>query len=295
MSVAYNLDRDGIWCASVPPTHRDGEYDATHFATLVKMQRDHFWYHGRHRFVAESLRRTVRKTGLDRRSLALIDIGGGCGGWASLMAARSKDLLAQGAHEIALADSSLVSLQLAASHLPAGVRRYHVDILKMDWQERWDVIFLLDVLEHIPQDCAALKQVYQALTPGGIAIVTTPALQRFWTWNDDIVHHCRRYCRRDFERLARAAGLELVDSRYFQFFLSPLLLASRYSHQPRWREMTAEQQAKLISDTHRVPHPLINSLLSATFAAETPLGHLVHFPWGTSILGVFQKPKASHS
>jgi len=291
MSVAYNVDREGIWCPSVPPTHRDDEYDAAHFATLVKMQRDHFWYHGRHRFVAEALRRTVRKTGLDKRSLSLVDIGGGCGGWVSLVAARKKDLLPRGADEIALADSSRVSLQLAASHLPEGVRRYQVDVLEMNWHERWDVIFLLDVLEHIPQDRAALEQVYQALTPGGIAIVTTPALQRFWTWNDDIVHHCRRYCRRDFARLAVESGLELLDSRYFQFFLSPLLLASRWSRQPRWQEMTADQQAKLIADTHRVPHPLINSLLTMAFAAETPLGHVIRFPWGTSILGVFQKPR----
>ena len=293
MSVAYELDREGIWSPPVPAAHRDDEYDAAHFATLVKMQRDHFWYRGRHRFVAESLRRTLCRTKLDQRPLKLIDLGGGCGGWVNQLAAQSERLLPSGVDEIALADSSRVALQHAASHLPSGVRRYQVDVLDMNWHDRWDVIFLLDVLEHIPQDAEALRQVHQALTPGGIAIVTTPALQRFWTWNDDIVHHCRRYSRPDFARLAHGAGLELLDARYFQFFLSPLLLFSRWCRQPHWRDMSAEQQATLIAQTHRVPQPLINSLLGSVFAAETPLGHLCHFPWGTSILGVFQKPQES--
>jgi hypothetical protein len=30
--------------------------------------------------------------------------------------------------------------------------------------------------------------------------------------------------------------------------------------------------------------------LAAVFAAETPLGHFLRFPWGTSVLGVFRKP-----
>lgn len=290
ISETYELDREGIWSPPVPATHRDDEYDAAHFATLVKMQRDHFWYRGRHRFVTEALRRTLHRTGLGQRPLKLIDVGGGCGGWVRDLAARSSRVWPGGIEELALADSSRVALQLAVEHLPAGVRRYQVDVLDLNWHDRWDVIFLLDVLEHLPQDAAALRQVAQALTPGGIAIVTTPALQRFWTWNDDLVHHCRRYSRQDFARLAQETGLRLIDARYFQFLLSPLLLLSRWSRKPDWRAMTPDQQAELIARTHRVPHPLVNSLLGGVFAAETPLGHHCHFPWGTSILGVFQKP-----
>jgi 2-polyprenyl-3-methyl-5-hydroxy-6-metoxy-1,4-benzoquinol methylase len=293
MTAVYEPDCDGIWSPPVPVAHRDDEYDAAHFATLTTMQRDHFWYRGRHRFVTQALRWALRRTKLDQRRLKLVDVGGGCGGWINELSARSERLLPGGVDELALADSSRVALQLAAGHLPGGVRRYQVDVLNMNWHDRWDVIFLLDVLEHIPDDIEALRQVRQALTPGGIAIVTTPALRRFWTWNDDLVHHCRRYSRPDFARVAHAAGLQLFDSRYFQFFLSPLLLLSRWSRQPPWRNMTVEQQADLIARTHRVPHPLINMLLGSIFAAETPLGHAVHFPWGTSILGVFRKPDES--
>ncbi len=40
-----------------------------------------------------------------------------------------------------------------------------------------------------------------------------------------------------------------------------------------------------------MPAPIINELLSAYFALETPLGYNVRFPWGTSILSVFKKMK----
>jgi len=41
---------------------------------------------------------------------------------------------------------------------------------------------------------------------------------------------------------------------------------------------------------HAIPASPINTTLSAIFSAETPVGHWMRFPWGTSILGVFRKP-----
>jgi hypothetical protein len=47
---------------------------------------------------------------------------------------------------------------------------------------------------------------------------------------------------------------------------------------------------ELIERAHRVPLPAINALMTLIFGLETPLGLWLPFPWGTSILGVFQKP-----
>jgi hypothetical protein len=102
-----------------------------------------------------------------------------------------------------------------------------------------------------------------------------------------MAHHLRRYRRADFVRLASESGLTLCDSRYFMFFLSPAYWFSRIK--PTFATMSSAQKTELISKQHQVPGPLINGLLSSIFAAETPLGHHVRFPWGTSILAVFQK------
>ncbi|NCC40957.1 MAG: hypothetical protein EOM21_16220 [Gammaproteobacteria bacterium] len=53
--------------------------------------------------------------------------------------------------------------------------------------------------------------------------------------------------------------------------------------------MSSEQQRQLARSQHQVPSAPLNLALTAAFGAETPLGHWLRFPWGTSILGVFRK------
>jgi hypothetical protein len=146
-------------------------------------------------------------------------------------------------------------------------------------------------LEHIGPDALALTQIRNALKPGGLLFLTSPALQAFWTWNDEVVHHHRRYARADIKRLAKAVELEVVDSRYFMFYLSPLYWAARRKRPPL-EAMSREEKADLIARTHRVPGALVNGLCKAIFCAETPLGLTLPFPWGTSILAILRKPLA---
>jgi hypothetical protein len=72
------------------------------------------------------------------------------------------------------------------------------------------------------------------------------------------------------------------------FFLSPLLWMSR--SRPGTAKLTRDQKLKLAARAHRLPIAPVNEVLAAMFSMETPLGHWVKFPWGTSILGLFQKP-----
>jgi SAM-dependent methyltransferase len=169
------------------------------------------------------------------------------------------------------------------------VPRYQLDLHSLDWHDVWDTAFLLDVLEHLEDDAAVMGQVARALRPGGYAMVTAPALDFFWSSNDELVHHLRRYCRADLQKLADATGLELVDARYFMFLLSPLLFLRRRRGRPAERLSDTEKQ-RWLEREHRIPPQWLNAILGAIFAAETPLGLYVSFPWGTSILGVFRKP-----
>ena len=282
--VDYVPNEEGILVPQTPIIDRDDEFKSKAFDILWDMQIRHFWYRGRHRFLLHATKRALRDLLSTRSSLAVVDLGGGCGGWVKYLTERRPDAVT----EIALADLSLLALQRAGSLLPAGIARYQVDLLNLKWRERWDCAFLLDVLEHLPDDESAMRQVALALKPGGIAFVTMPALQFFWSYNDD-VGHLRRYNRHDLGRLADAAGLRLVTGRYFMFFLSPLLWLSRCK--PGMAKLTPEQKLERGKQAHRIPIAPVNEVLAAIFCAETPLGHWASFPWGTSVLGVFQKPQ----
>lgn len=208
----------------------------------------------------------------------------GVGGWVRYLADRRQLQYPM----LALADSLLTALRMAGGVLPKNAQRYQIDLMNLGWQEQWDVALFLDVIEHLTGDAGAMRQAAVALKPSGLLFVTTPAFPQFWSYNDDLAHHLRRYRKPDFQRLAGESGLLLKDARYFMFFLSPLYLLSRMK--PGFDKLSPEEQKTLVHKQHEIPAAPVNAALSAVFGAETPIGHWLPFPWGTSILGVFQKP-----
>jgi 2-polyprenyl-3-methyl-5-hydroxy-6-metoxy-1,4-benzoquinol methylase len=90
-----------------------------------------------------------------------------------------------------------------------------VDLAGSDEQvEPYDVIYTLNVLEHIKNDQEASDQLAALLRPGGRIVVYVPALEMLFTSMDTKVEHYRRYRRTQLERILTNAGLEIVESRY---------------------------------------------------------------------------------
>jgi SAM-dependent methyltransferase len=261
-------------------------FDATEVEMLAEMQRRHFWYAGRHRFLLHALRHLTGTFDPARRtSLSGIDLGAGCGGWIAYLDLHAKNEF----RELALADTSLDALAFARRVVRPERICYQVDACRLPWHDRWDVVFLFDVLEHLDDDLGTLKEIHKTIRPGGYLLITTPALMAFWTYNDVLAKHVRRYSRRDFSRLAELSNFELRKTRYFMFFLSPLLLASRMKA-PDIENMTDVEIRRHLKQTHRTPVGPVNTALTAVFNLETPLGDWIPFPWGTSILAVLRKP-----
>lgn len=283
----YSRDASGIMAPSPPVAHRGDEFNESQLDVYAEIEARHFWFAGRRRFVTRAVQRAIARSLPSASDLRAIDLGAGTGGWAAHLMRAMPDRF----REIAVADSSRRALELAARVAGPSVARYQVDLRRLGWHERWDVVFLLDVLEHIADDRLVVEQIARSLRPGGLLFVTTPALGALRTYNDDLEHHVRRYSGGDFRRLAEVAGLELVDARYFMFLLSPLLLVSR-AFGPNIDRMTAEERLACYRRTHRVPCRPLNAALGWVFKLETPLGHWIRFPLGTSILGIFFKPPA---
>ena len=118
--------------------------------------------------------------------------------------------------------------------------------------------------------------------------MTTPALNLFWTYNDELGHHQRRYCTQDFQDLAKYADLKLLRTNYFMFFLSPALFLSRLLFRPP-ASATLEQRQDHLERAHRIPARPVNTILSGIFSIEALMVNRVGFPWGTSILAVLQR------
>lgn len=94
------------------------------------------------------------------------------------------------------------------------------DAAKTGFQnEFFDVITMLDVLEHIEED-ETLREVKRIVKPGGIVIVTVPAFQWLWSSWDVVLKHKRRYTKGDLEALFAAKhGFRILRSSYMYSFL----------------------------------------------------------------------------
>ena len=141
--------------------------------------------------------------------------------------------------------------------------------------ESFDVILLTDVLEHVEDDVAALREAGRVLGSRGLLIVTVPAFTLLWGRQDDVSHHIRRYRRREIVRRVRAAGLTVEDSYHFNWILAlPILIARRLI---RWSGISVESENTL------TPGPL-NMILRFVFKADVRLAPSLRPPIGVSIL-----------
>lgn len=281
----YHRSGEGIWRPALGLKHRDEEYDSAGFDILAKMQEDHFWYRGRHLLIDREFQHEISvREDLRRRAVHIVDLGGGCGGWVKFLMTRRGSAIA----EAALADSSLLALRMAQSLIGNGVSYYQADLMNLGWDQRWDIAFLLDVLEHLPDDIGALKQARRALRPKGLLLMTVPALPFFWSYNDVIAKHLRRYDKRGLEHLASESGFRLLRARYFMVLLSPLILLRRL-FSPDVATMSSQQIHEHVARTHLTPLAPINSLLTFLMALEERLGRIIPYPGGASLLGVLEK------
>jgi SAM-dependent methyltransferase len=102
--------------------------------------------------------------------------------------------------------------------LQAGLRASGFEVLDDDaltsQADSFDVIYTLNVLEHIKNDQEAAEQLATLLKPGGRLVVYVPALEMLYSSMDTKVEHYRRYRRKPLERILRNAGLDIAESSY---------------------------------------------------------------------------------
>lgn len=57
------------------------------------------------------------------------------------------------------------------------VKFEYADLTSMEYKEAWDLVLSVDVMEHIEEDRAVFKKIYQGLKPGAYLLISTPSDQ----------------------------------------------------------------------------------------------------------------------
>ena len=129
-----------------------------------------------------------------------------------------------------------------------------------DSQNRSDLLLLMDVLEHVDDDGALLRESLAHASPGALVLISVPAFNFMWSGHDEFLGHRRRYTLSELESLAGAEGLQVIKGCYFFGFLLPIAYLTR-KFSARAREMTPK------SDLRR-HHWLVNAILAAICSME---------------------------
>jgi SAM-dependent methyltransferase len=113
-----------------------------------------------------------------------------------------------------------------------------------------DALVALNLLEHLPDDAAALAEFARVLRPGGRAVVVVPANPRLYDYYDEHLRHERRYEGRELEARARAAGLRPVASTAVGSVVYPAFWAVKTCNRRR-RLGPGEAAQRVARDIHR--------------------------------------------
>jgi SAM-dependent methyltransferase len=145
--------------------------------------------------------------------------------------------------------------------------------------ESFDLVTTLDVIEHIEDDVAALRELRRVMRPGGLLLVAVPAFMFLWGDQDEISHHFRRYTAPSLRRSLRAAGFEVAKTSYFNTWLFAPIAVVRIVR----RLLRAPDVSRTDFDVG--PRPL-NFALGALFGSEATLVARRRLPFGVSLLAL---------
>lgn len=248
---------------------------------LTVLEEDkHAWFAGRTRAILKYLDAEVGPVQPGQRRRVL-DIGSGAGNMAHHLGQYGEvtgiDYSArplQVAHE-----RGLVAAQAAGDDLPFPAGAF-------------DLVALLDTVEHIPDDLGVFQEVARVLKPGGKVIVTVPAFMWLWSYNDEINKHQRRYTAPELQQKMELCGLRVKRISYNNFFLFPAVAGVRVLRpytpdlqSPHLTEAAAVYQVEM----EPIPEPA-NAVLHGVYWAEAELLQRVKLPFGVSVICIAEKP-----
>lgn len=191
-----------------------GGFKPEYFSELSRLEAQNFWFRARNELILWALR------SYKPNASNFLEVGCGTGFVLSGIAHACPEMTLNGS-EIFLAGLSHAEERVPSAHF------MQMDARRVPFAEEFDAIGAFDVLEHIEEDEIVLAQLYRALKPGGVLVITVPQHPWLWSPSDEYACHVRRYTRAEIEQKVITAGFDLLMSTSFVTTLLPLMLVSR--------------------------------------------------------------------
>jgi SAM-dependent methyltransferase len=247
----------------------------------------HWWFKGRQQILESVLERHLPPPRQDRRIIASVGSGPPSGlAWLAPFARAGGLVVGLDADPSGGLRASLARPE--ERRAPRNVR------LVLSQLERpsvrpgsCDAVVALDVLEHLDDDAAGLRAAAGLVMPGGLLLVTVPALPSLWGQQDVVSEHRRRYTRGTLRALFDRAELPRPRVSYFNSLLFLPIAAVRLGRR------LAPGSGEPISDFDSGKPGLVNDQLRRLFSAERHLLGRFDLPIGVSLMAIYRAPLAA--
>jgi SAM-dependent methyltransferase len=239
------------------------------YAIMDEVEGSHWWFVGRRAILESFLHKIVSRLTTHDSRLCILDVG--CGTGANI------EMLSQyGESEgVDVSDDALEFCRRKGLKVQKGL----AETLPYD-DESFELTTALDVIEHLDDDVAGLREMYRVTKRGGYSLVFVPAFMWLWGVQDDISHHRIRYTRKQITERIERAGYIVERATYanITFFLP--ILAGRTLMKLTGIKPESENNITISG---------LNGILGKIFSAERFWLRNLNFPFGVSIVVVAKK------
>jgi SAM-dependent methyltransferase len=148
----------------------------------------------------------------------------------------------------------------------------------------FDIVTGFDLLQHVPDDRAAVAEMARLVVPGGRVLLTAPAFDVLSADHAISWHEVHRYTPSSFRELVTSAGLQVERVSFMFATLFPIMLAARAVQRLTrpWRGVREDADIS-------VPAAPINAALSLMVETEARLARVLPMPVGSSIMVVARR------
>jgi SAM-dependent methyltransferase len=239
------------------------------YEQMAKLDGQHWWFTARRRILDGVIERIVCPPAGAR----VLELGAGTGHNLAMLSRFGM---------VEASELDPIARDLASERLGRPVVEAALPDLSIFPADSYDMVALLDVLEHVPDDKGSLRAIYGLLKPGGALILTVPINPWMWSAHDVAHHHHRRYRKHEIRQMAEEAGYRIELLSPFNSLLFPPIAAVR---------LLGRLTGKDDSDDAMPPAP-VNKILDTVFGMERELIGRIPMPFGVSLVAVLRRPTA---
>src|SRR5258706_3495592 len=244
------------------------------YAIMRRVEESHWWFFGRRQIIRSFLQRIFGDLTASAKegdsTLKILDVGCGTGANLEML---SEFGVAEGV------DVSPEALSFCQARGLEKVKLGAAEALPYD-ENSFDLATGLDVVEHLDDDLAGLKEMRRVLRPGGRALLFVPAFMFLWGVQDDISNHRRRYTLPEMTQRLKEAGLTVERGSYANITCFVQILIGRLL-----MRLTGLRPAS----ENNITIGALNGLLGRVLGAENWWLRRLSFPFGVSIVCVAKK------